>query len=623
MPDSPDDAQSTAIRVGANARLGDITVQGDVAGRDIVKIAEDLTYDVSDLSQNPYLGLASYTYAMRAFYGGREPLIAAAVERLTAAGDEPALVFITGASGSGKSSFAQAGLIPALEQAYAARRCRVRWSVARPGHHPVQALGRALHELGVADPPDGDWLRVLRAPEDLNLLLASRRQGEQVNVLLFDQFEELFTQADPSERDVVTALLSGLGTFSDLRTHVLATLRSDYLSRLFDTPALLERFKRDGIELRAMSSDELARAIRRPLQAQASMDGKEKRIDPALVERLVEDVGEDPSLLPLLQVTLRGLWDEPPHRLVLERYRSLTDALEQQADQVWQRDAQGRERPPAERDQLMSILLDLVEVSLDDDPRRDVRRTLPKYELLQGPPERGPLIEELVAARLLATSVEHGPTRDIEVVDIVHETLLRSWPRLSEQIVARRAGLQQRERFRNALQEWLQHDRSDDYLLAGVRLAEARQLAAADDLSTRGVDARSLLARSIDQQEQVHRRELAQAQALAEEQSHRADVERSARRRQAVFTVAILALAVVAGAVAVIALSLRAQTDAALLQATNEQALARSRALALQSVAQLDTNPDSSLVLATEAALTGATTDAEDALRQALLRSHV
>ena len=52
--------------------------------------------------------------------------------------------------------------------------------------------------------------------------------------------------------------------------------------------------------------------------AQAVLEGKDKRIDPALVERLVEDVGDDPSLLPLLQVTLRALWDEPPHRLVVE-----------------------------------------------------------------------------------------------------------------------------------------------------------------------------------------------------------------------------------------------------------------------------------------------------------------
>src|SRR5690242_8373975 len=87
---------STGIHVGASGRVGDITVHGDVAGRDVIKITEELTYDVSDFRDNPYLGLASYTYATRAFYGGRETQIRDAVARLTAPGDESVLLFVTG-----------------------------------------------------------------------------------------------------------------------------------------------------------------------------------------------------------------------------------------------------------------------------------------------------------------------------------------------------------------------------------------------------------------------------------------------------------------------------------------------------------------------------------------------
>ena len=141
-------------------------------------------------------------------------------------------------------------------------------------------------------------------------------------------------------------MLAGLDSFGQLRTYVIATLRADYLSALFDAPVLLEHFKQNGIELRAMSADELARAIRQPLLSQSKLDGHEKRLDPALVERLVGDVGDDLSLLPLLQVTLRALWDEPPHRLIVERYHSLADTLEQQANQVLEQDARGRDRPP-------------------------------------------------------------------------------------------------------------------------------------------------------------------------------------------------------------------------------------------------------------------------------------
>src|SRR5689334_7970264 len=109
--------ESTSINLGGNASVGKIIIDGSVVGRDTIVVNEDPASDVSDLTANPYPGLASYTYATRDFYGGRDEQVELAVARLTAPGDESVLLFVTGPSGSGKSSFAQAGLLPALEQA--------------------------------------------------------------------------------------------------------------------------------------------------------------------------------------------------------------------------------------------------------------------------------------------------------------------------------------------------------------------------------------------------------------------------------------------------------------------------------------------------------------------------
>jgi hypothetical protein len=178
-PESSGESPS-AIKIEAGANIENITVGGDVAGRDIVKITEELAYDVSDVSENPYLGLASYTYATRAFYGGREQQVREVTERMTAPGAEPVLLFVTGASGSGKSSFVQAGLLPALEQTYLAHGRTVRWSVMRPGRNPVAALAEALSDIGVPEPADGDLGQALRAPEDLTTLLAGQMPRDQV-----------------------------------------------------------------------------------------------------------------------------------------------------------------------------------------------------------------------------------------------------------------------------------------------------------------------------------------------------------------------------------------------------------------------------------------------------------
>jgi len=611
-PGRVEQAGSVGIHVEAGSRVDSITVQGDIAGRDVIKITEALTYDVSDLTRNPYVGLASYTYATAAFYGGREQQVQEAVERLTADGAEQVLLFVTGASGCGKSSFVQAGLLPALEEHYAQHGATVRHAIMRPGRLPLTALARALADLDGAEHATAD----ITSPEVLNARLTSQTHRQQANVLVLDQFEELFTQSDSAERDTMCALLGGLGSFATVRTHLLVTLRVDFLPALFNIPALFDRAKRDGIELRAMQRAELAQAIQRPLRVEASREGKDRRLDPALVERLIDDVQADSTLLPLLQVTLRSLWEEPPHKLVLGRYQSLTHALEQHAESVYASDVQGRERSAADRAAIMDVFLALVEVSLDDDARRDVRRSVPKVDLLQLHPGRTGLIDELVEARLLTASAESRGDEHVEMIDVIHETLLTNWPRLRNEIAARREALQRSERFRIELQDWLENQQSTDYLLRGVHLAEARQLAERGDLGFRQPHARAFLAQSVTQEADEHQRELDQVRALAEEQRQRADVERQARRRQGRFSMVIAVLAVVAVLVAGVAVWQRGE-------ATVQRDASNSRELASGAIVQLAVDPERSLVLATEAALTAGTLEAEDALRRALLGSHV
>jgi hypothetical protein len=116
----------------------------------------------------------------------------------------------------------------------------------RPGRRPIEAFGRCLQDLGMPEPVDQDWPAVLRTPDDLNHLLASQTPTTLVNALVLDQFEELFTQAEPTQREAAFALLSGLDPFSRLRTHIIATLRSDYLPNLFAIAPLFACVKRDG-----------------------------------------------------------------------------------------------------------------------------------------------------------------------------------------------------------------------------------------------------------------------------------------------------------------------------------------------------------------------------------------
>jgi hypothetical protein len=447
----------------------------------------DKAHDVRGLA-NPYLGLAAFTYAEREKYAGREQQVAEAITKLTTPGEQRALLFITGASGSGKSSFAQAGLIPALEQHYTARHQQVRRAVFRPSKHPLAMLADALQQLGM---PGGSV-----DAKTFATVVREHTPADCINVIIIDQFEELFTQSEPVQRDALFRILEHLPPFAELRTHLVATVRADYLPELFQRKALYAQVK-DGIELRAMTEAELKQAIQRPLQQHPKDEGK--CFEQALLDQLAEDAAGDATYLPLLQVTLEKLWNDG--LLKLEAYGTLTDAIRQRAEQVYAARPDGTPRTPDEQEALLQTFLDLVEVSLDDDARRDVRRRRTVAELTHERPEWERTIDELATARLLSKGLEQRGGREVEVVDIVHESLIGNWARLRDAIAAQRARLQQRVRFELALVEWQSHAQHADYLLGGVRLAEAETLDEQGDVALRTPAAQELLKRSVTRRE--------------------------------------------------------------------------------------------------------------------------
>jgi WD40 repeat protein len=455
----------------------------------------DDQYDVRGL-ENPYLGLAAFTYDEREKYAGRERVVAHAVDLLTTPGDQRTLLFITGASGSGKSSFAQAGLLPALEQHYQQRHHTVRHTVFRPSKQPVAMLADALLQLGMPA------VKLNASPATLYEHIQVHTPDQAINVIVIDQFEELFTQSESGQRDTFFTLLTTLPSFGDLHIHLVATIRADYLPELFAHKALYDEAKR-GIDLRVMTEDELKQAIQHPVQQYP--DAKGKHFESALLDKLATDAAGNAAYLPLLQVTLDDLWKRG--WLKLSAYGTLTDAIQQRAEQVYTwRDFDGVQqecRTHEEQVLLLDLLLDFVVSGSgsDDAAHRDVRRRRPLVALQSDDPQRARLIDDLVRARLLSTSRQPSAAGEEEVVDIIHESLLSRWERLKEAIDAKREMLQQREHFEQALREWLKHGRDAKYLLMGVRLSEAQALNDRGDVALRTAEAQDLLWRSAKQQE--------------------------------------------------------------------------------------------------------------------------
>ena len=608
MTDSDPESTANINRSGgADLNAGrDINITGDVIGRDQIIITGDQQHDVHGLV-NPYLGLQSFTYADHAKYAGREKLITETVARLTTPDDPLALLFVTGASGSGKSSFVQAGVLPALKKHY--DKLNVEYAVFRPSRDPLAALADALwRQLGL--PP---FDAHTASPADFGDFLQTHTPPQQVNVIVIDQFEELFTQSAAQPRDALFALLTQLPPFRSTRTHVIATVRADYLPELFALPALYDIAKR-GIDLRVMSVDELREAIQQPLRA--AYPENNKRFQAELVERLAQDAAEDAAYLPLLQVTLEEIWRKGT--LTVGSYTNLADAIKQRADKVlayqdYDAAQPNQPRTPEEQAAILNLCLDLVDVSLDDEARRDVRRRRSKDELVSGAPERARLIDTLTQARLLSVSTDSSDATRVEV-DLIHETLLSNWDCLRQAVAERRHELRRRVRFEQQLKEWNGHNRSNDYLLSGVHLAEAQELEYHNDIALRSADARHFVRRSITREEVRRQKELDDARKLAEAETQRADSEKQRAeeqtqsatklRRQAAYLIGALLIALTAAGIAALFG----------FESQRQSRTSLSRQLAAQSLSHIDNQFDLALLLSIESRFVDDTIEARSSL---------
>jgi energy-coupling factor transporter ATP-binding protein EcfA2 len=152
----------------------------------------------------PYLGLRPFEEADEILFFGREVQVNAALRQL----EDHAFLAVVGSSGSGKSSFVRAGLLPAVRQGFLLGTSNWLVVVIRPGYEPFHQLAR---ELGYAlrsrstvtvassetDSERAEEAGILAAlrRSDRGLLLALDEKEVSVGTLLLvvvDQFEELF-----------------------------------------------------------------------------------------------------------------------------------------------------------------------------------------------------------------------------------------------------------------------------------------------------------------------------------------------------------------------------------------------------------------------------------------------
>ncbi len=566
--------------------------------------------------RNPYKGLRPFIAEDASDFFGRSGVIDELVVALGGAlepGTPSAnrLLAVVGPSGSGKSSVVMAGLLPRLQQSALPHSDEwIYLGPIVPGNHPVEALTVALadkldHSMrAIQDDLDADSSRGLH-------LLACQlaRRSEARVVIMIDQFEEVFTQvADETERQQFVDLLVTAATEPRGPVIVILTVRADFYHQSMRYPELWRILESRTRAIAPMSVDELHEVIEQP----ARLPDTQLTFEGDLVGDLLFDLYGQEGALPLLQFTLDQLFERRDGRcLTMAAYRDLggvRGALARHAEATYEH------LPSAEhRMQARALFLRLIEPGASEQDM--TRRRLDMSELILHDAQQTTVLGEaataFVDARLLISN-EVGGVRTLEVG---HEALIRSWPRLYGWVQEDRGGLLVHRRLTEAALEW-QREQDEGILYRGTRLAALQEWLQRTDSTAlnelEGAFVRSsteLTEREEQEREERQQHELEAAQALAQSERRRARVARSLS--------GILALVLVA---ALVTASYALQQSH---QAQLERDITKSHDIAASALGQVKTNPELAVLLAIEAARFSPTIQAEDALRQVLTYSPV
>ncbi len=524
---------------------------------------------------NPFKGLEAFQQTDAHIFFGREDLIRKLLEHLKDDMQNKSARFlaVVGASGSGKSSLVRAGLIPEIRAGTLPGSDKFPIAIVTPGANPIEALTARLLPLLPSSATTEEVYNLLnRNPQSLNILvdkILDNTQDATHMVLVVDQFEEVFTRTSEVERERFINLLYTASTINEGHTLTVMTMRADFFGNLSKYPALAELFESENMVIATeMTAADLRRSIEGPAAAVGLI------YDDGLVERILDDVRQQPGSLPLLQYALKELYlKRDGRRLTLKAYEEIGGvqrALAQHAENIYE------QLNAAQQDIMRRVLLRLVEVS---DTGEATRRKVARSELtFRGISDEAvqEVVDLLTAAdsRLLIASrdipkLEQGAEEvPVTWLEVSHEALIRQWDRFKVWVAADVEDLRYGSEVLKAARDWERAGRDPAYLLAGNRITRAEQFLESADVNPLQ---RQFVQASIEERA---RREAAEV----EQQKRELELQKRDARRLRVFVIALVIFLIVAvGLLGLVGLSLteaQRQRDEAERQSDQAQSLA-------------------------------------------------
>ncbi|MGI9416197.1 MAG: protein kinase domain-containing protein [Geminicoccaceae bacterium] len=455
LPAAWRDCMTTGMAKEPGARFADIdqwrTAMRAALGHDVRSASADaVTIMAPSPTRCPYKGLAAYQSEDAEFFHGREGLVDEIVRRVQL----NRVLIIGGPSGSGKSSLMRAGLIPAIRAGTLPGSDHWHVAVFTPGRDPLADLYVQLSRGHTATNTDISIDQVIAHPSLARYVGAAT---ETPCLLCIDQFEELFTLTPPEQRQRFVDALSAMADPADSKVKIVLCLRADFYAACADIPWLADRISENQMLVGPMTGPELRRAITEPARVASLF------LEDPLIDAVLEEAGGEAGSLPLVAHALLETWARREgNMMTLKGFREaggVAGAISQTADALFEHRFDEQEKAATGR-----LFLRLI---TPGEGTPDTRRLLPLSEIDRDPAADviHRVVESLTDSRLLIV--------DEDTVQIAHEALLRTWPRLRAWIEEGRDELRMRQRIVRAASDWETEERDTDLLYRGTRLLSA------------------------------------------------------------------------------------------------------------------------------------------------------
>jgi tetratricopeptide (TPR) repeat protein len=425
---------------------------------------------------SPFVGLKAMTEADADRFFGRNEEIAELVAMLK----QHHLIAIVADSGAGKSSLAQAGLVPnfrggALSDT-AGREPDDRLFhvvIMRPRRDPIEGLRRGVTEAAERLGRTADQCAALRkridAADPSETAYAIRCDlpvGRTETLLIVDQFEELLTETGEAQRAPIVDLLMALEAAGGFR--IVLTLRADHFNLCRPFSKLFEHLTRNGHEavlrLRRITDSGIIEAVRNPLRLAGHTDVSEQD---AVIDSIRRDITDRPGDLALVQMALYAMWQK--HRadgvnllVAYSQVGGVAGALAHEAEHV-----RTQRLDATERASLAPLFIRLVRLG---ETGGATRRAADLADF-DGP-------RRMLAARLATEDCGRLLLAGERTIEIAHEALITQWPWLQNTLNEAAADMRVLDRMMDRAHRWnTTGSRDAEHLATGAERTEFSALA--------------------------------------------------------------------------------------------------------------------------------------------------